>query len=138
MDEITLIRKPAGIVECRICGLNFLPELEIDRERHDLEHRRIICGAVPYEVREFLKGFGWVVACNEGIEGLQGRWSAEIGKRAVVFAWWTRALANGIPENDFDKFMAAQFAFVDAEVNKDEEALEKASIAIRRWQKYGG
>src|SRR6185436_2394781 len=114
MNDVTIIRKGNGIVECRICGLNFLPELKEDQERHEDEHRRIVCGAIPYEVREFLKHFGWAVAQGDepGFAGQKGIWSPEIGKRAVVFAWWTRALSNGIPENDCDRFMAAQFAFV--------------------------
>ena len=62
----------------------------------------------------------------------------EIGKRAIVFAWWARAVSNGIPENDFEPYMAAQFAFVDATVSGDEIAIENANQLLNRWQKYGG
>ena|ERR1035437_1060489 len=139
MGDVTLIKKPGGTVECRVCGLNFVPDSEEDRERHEFEHRRIICGGVPLGVRGFLKAFGWAVAHNDGgIERQKDRWKPEVGKRAVVFAWWMRALSNGIPENDCDRFMAAQFAFVDAMVSGDQELLDKASKAIKPWEKYAG
>jgi len=138
MNDITILQKPAGIVECRICGLNFLPELEEDRERHQFEHFRIICGGLPYEVREFLKSAGWAAAeCEDGVQGDKARRDQEIAKRAVVFAWWARAISNGIPENDFEPFMAAHLAFVDATVSGDEEQIEAADAAMARWQKYG-
>ena len=139
MDKVTIINKPGGVVECRICGLNFVPDSEEDKERHEHEHRRIICGGVPLRVREFLKAFGWAVAYNDGgLERQKDKWSREIGKRAVVYAWWTRALSNGIPENDCERFMAAHFAFVDAMVSHDEEQLNEAQEAIRPWEKYAG
>ena len=138
MNNLTIL-KGNGIVECRICGLNFLPELAQDKERHEHEHRKIICGSVPYEIREFLKSFGWAVARGETDANVPpGKWTPEIGKRAVVFAWWTRAVSNGIPENDFEPYMAAQFAFVDATVSGDEIAIKKADHLLERWQKYGG
>jgi hypothetical protein len=133
------IKKGNDIVECRICGLNFIPELAEDHERHQHEHRKIICGSIPFEIREFLKSFGWAVAHGEAEANvLSGKWTPEIGKRAVVFAWWTRAVSNGIPENDFESFMAAQFAFIDAKVSGDETAIEKGNHLLERWQKYGG
>ena len=135
MNDVTLINQGSGIVECRICGLTFLPELEEDRERHEHEHRRILWGGVPYGVREFLKRTGWE-AINEGGPASEKR--REAGKRAVIFGWWMRAAANGIPENDFDDYMAAQFAYMDARVSGNEEELEKASQVIKRWQRYGG
>ena len=141
MDN-TLIYKNHGGAECRICGLNFVPESPEDQERHAHEHRVLMCGALPIGVREFLKSFGWAVAFNDGgIERLKQDLNAEkqeMAKRAVVFAYWTRALSYGIPENDFDQFMAAQFAFVDATVARDEKQLEKAHAAIKRWEKYAG
>jgi hypothetical protein len=139
MNEVTLIEGPGGTVECRVCGLRFVPDSEEDQDRHEHEHRRIICGGVPLDVREFLKGFGWAVAHNDGgIDRLKDRFEPEAGKRAVVFAWWMRALSNGIPENDCDRFMAAQFAFVDAMVSGDDEQLKAASESIKPWEKYGG
>jgi len=138
MDNV-IILKGNGIVECRICGLNFLPELAEDKERHEHEHRKIISGSLPYEIREFLKSFGWAVAHGEARANVpKGKWTPEIGKRAVVFAWWTRAVSIGIPENDFEPYLAAQFALVDAMVSGDKIGIEQAHQALERWQKYGG
>jgi hypothetical protein len=112
-----------------------MTESENDREEHEAMHRTIICGGMPLEVREFLKGFGWAVAHSDKNFHLQReKWAPEIGKRAVVFAWWTRALANGVPENDCDAFMEAHFAFVDARVDGNETALAKATEGIKRWK----
>jgi hypothetical protein len=110
MNNVTIIKKGSGTVECRICGLNFVSASDADREQHEDEHRRLICGGLPLKVREFLKSFGWAVAHNDGgIERQKDEWEQEIGKRAVEFGFWTRALSNGIPENDYDRFMAAHF-----------------------------
>ena len=61
----------------------------------------------------------------------------EIAKRAVVFAWWARAVAKGIPEKAFEDYMAAQFAVVDASVSGDEKQNKEASQVSERWNKYG-
>ncbi len=73
-----------------------------------------------------------------GIERQKDLWDQETGKRAVIFAWWTRAISHGVPENDFEPFMAAHFAFVDAMVSHDEQQIEEARKAIKRWEKYAG
>jgi hypothetical protein len=139
MNDVTLIKNEAGRVECRVCGLIFVPDSEEDREQHEDMHRRIICGGVPLSVREFLKDFGWAVAHNDGgVERLKDKYEPEIGKRAVVFAYWIRGLSKGIPENDCDKFMAAHFAFVDAMVSGDKQELDKTSQGIKPWEKYAG
>jgi hypothetical protein len=57
-----IVKKAGGIVQCGICGLMFVPELEEDRQRHEVDHRRIMCGAMPYDVRELLKRAGWEAA----------------------------------------------------------------------------
>ena len=132
MENQMIINKGSGIVECRICGLMFMPEVEDDRERHEVDHRRIICGAMPYDVREVLKRAGW-----EAVEGGSER-VRETGKRAVVFGWWMRALWNGIPENDCDQFMAAHFLLVDALIANNQAEIKKAHRAVKRWRKYGG
>ena len=62
----------------------------------------------------------------------------EIAKRAVVFAWWARAISNGIPENEFEAYMAAHLASLDARELGDEDQREEASAIMKRWQKYGG
>jgi hypothetical protein len=142
MNNVTLIYKSHGGVECRICGLNFIPDSAEDKERHEHEHRVLVCGALPIDVRELMKTFGWAIAFNDGgIERLKEKWNErdqEIGKRAVIFAWWTRALSYGIPENDFEDFMSAHFAFVDAKVAREGERLRQSSEAIKRWEKYAG
>ena len=127
------------MVECRICGQVFIPELEEDGEGHEGEHRRIICGAMPYDLRELLKARGWelIEEARQGKSEDSAR-QMELGKRAVVFGWWLRALWNGIPENDCEEYMAAHFAQMDARFSGNEEEKQRASRAIRRWQKYGG
>jgi hypothetical protein len=127
-----------GIVECRICGLNFLPELEEDRERHEHEHRRIIWGGLPYDIREFIKRAAWEAAeCPDGVEGDDARRAQEIAKRTVAFAHWARAASNGIPENDFEPCMSATLALVDATIADDEEKIDEANEALSRWREYG-
>src|SRR5436190_6708522 len=94
----TTIKQPDGIVECRICGLIYLPELAEDRERHEREHLKILAGALPYRLREFLKKAGWKIIENEDLREPPER--IETAKRAVAFAYWARALSNSIPENE--------------------------------------
>ena len=138
MDDVTILNK-SGRVECRICGLQFVPDLEEDREIHKSEHRRLVWGGLPLQVRELLKEFGWAVAHNDGgIDRLKGKWKPEIGKRAVVFSWWTRAVSRGVPENDFERFMAAHFAFVDAMVSGEEVRIKEAAKHVKPWEGYAG
>jgi len=61
MDDVTIIRKGNGIVECRVCGLNFVPELREDQERHEDEHRRItrLGTASPEQLNRMLEEFGF-------------------------------------------------------------------------------
>jgi hypothetical protein len=128
-------------LQCRICELVYVPDSPEDKERHEHEHRVLMCGGLPLNVREFLKDFGWGVAFNDGgFERHKEHWinETETAKRAVVFAYWGRALTNGIPENDFNSFMDAQFMFVDAMVARDTVKLERAQEAIKRWEKYAG
>jgi hypothetical protein len=140
MNENTQIPYGAGSLQCRICELVYIPDSQEDQERHEHEHRVLICGGLPLKVREFLKAFGWGVAFNDGgFERHKEHWikDTETAKRAVVFAFWGRALTNGIPENDFESFMDAFFMFVDATVARDEAKLDRAHKAIKRWEKYG-
>ena len=135
-DNGTLISKGGGIVECRICGLNYLPELEEDRERHEREHLKILSGALPYEIREFLKRTGWEILDNEDLRETPKQ--LETAKRAVAFAYWARAISNSIPENELQPFMAAHFAWLDAIAAGDEQEIERTADATKRWIKYGG
>jgi len=134
-DDGTLISKSGGIVECRICGLNFLPELEEDRESHEREHLKILSGALPYEIREFLKRVGWEILKNEDLRETPK--TLETAKRAVAFAYWARAISNSIPENELQPYMAAHFAWLDAIAARDEQEIERTSEATTRWNKYG-
>ena len=118
---------------------NFIPDSEQDVDLHEHEHRVLVCGGLPLEVTDFLRAFGWAVAHNDGgIQRQNGKWEPEKGKRAVVFGYWARALTKGIPENDFNRFMAAHFAFVDARVAGDQRQFEEAGKAIKEWEKYAG
>jgi len=135
-DDVTLIRKGTGIMECRICGLNFLPELEEDRELHEREHLKILAGGLPYEIREFLKQAGWEIIKNEDLRETPAR--VERAKRAVAFAYWARAISNSIPENELQPYMAAQFAWIDAIAARDEDEIKRTAEATKRWVKYGG
>ncbi len=135
----TIIVKDSGSVECRICSLNFVPDSEEDRKIHALEHQRLLCGGLPLRVREVLKSVGWAVVHNDGgFDRLKEQWTAEIGKRAVIFSWWTRAVSNGVPKDEFERFMEAHFAFVDAEVSGDETLIAARSEAIKPWERYAG
>ena len=62
----------------------------------------------------------------------------DTGKRAVIYSWWSRARANGIDVELFDKFMEANLAFVDARVSHDEKAIENTSLAIKPFERYAG
>jgi putative tryptophan/tyrosine transport system substrate-binding protein len=57
---------------------------------------------------------------------------------AVVFAWWCRARANGLRDADFEPFMQAHFAFVDAKAEQNPDKVRTAAQSIRRWEKYAG
>jgi len=86
----------SGIVECRICGFKFVPgeDDEEAQELHQLERWKIICGGLPYDIREFLKKTAWQAAeCEDGVQGDSARREQEIAKRAVAFSYWTRALS---------------------------------------------
>ncbi len=134
-NDGTLISKGGGIVECRICGFNYLPELEEDRDRHEREHLKILSGGLPYEIREFLKRTGWEIIKNGDMRETPK--TLETAKRAVAFAYWARAISNSIPENELQPYMAAHFAWLDAIAARDEEEIQRTSEATTRWNKYG-
>jgi hypothetical protein len=55
-----------------------------------------MCGGMPYELRELLKAIGWGIVEGKGSMRMVDRFgSVEIGKRAVVYGYWFRALMNG-------------------------------------------
>ena len=88
---------------------------------------------MPYDIREFIKRAAWDTLSDQRVSEKQ----QEIAKRAIAFAWWARAVSNGIPENHSEPFMAAQLAFIDASVSGDEEQIDEAEQTISRWEEYG-
>ncbi|CAI8904560.1 hypothetical protein EMIT0357P_30528 [Pseudomonas marginalis] len=60
----------------------------------------------------------------------------ELGKLVVAFSWWSRALSNGVPEKDFDRYMEAHLAFADSLVSGVGE--KAARVAIKKWEQYAG
>src|SRR3954468_6941914 len=106
-DDGTLIGKGAGIVECRICALRFFPELKADQDRHEQEHLKVLAGALPYEIREFLKKAAWEILKDEDLRETPAH--VETAKRAIAFAYWSRVISNSIPENELQPYMAATF-----------------------------
>ena len=136
MDEdITIIRMGGGIVECRICGLKFLPELEEDQERHEREHLKVLAGGIPYEVREFIKKAAWIILDNDDLRETPE--ALERAKRALAFAYWSREISNSIPENELKPYMAAYLAWLDARGAQDEAEIKKTAEGLRKWNKYG-
>src|SRR5580765_37559 len=134
-NNITKIQKGDRIAQCRICGLLFLPELEEDRQHHELEHRKILSGALPYDIREFIKRAAWDILnekCPADDEST--RRHREIAKRAIVFAWWARATANGLPAHEFETYMTDHLADLDARDSGDRPQAEEL---VNRWRQYG-
>lgn len=122
---------------CRICGLRYVPSLEEDRLTHAAIHKKLARGSQPRKVRDFAKAFGWAVAFNDGgLERMKGEHDPELGKLVVAFSWWSRALSNGAPEKDFDRYMDAHLAFADSLVSGVGEAA--ARVAIQKWEQYAG
>src|SRR5207244_3025857 len=133
LNDLATREYGAGIVECRICGFKFLPDVEEDRELHEQKHWEIICGGLPYDIREFVKRAAWDTLSDKRASEKQ----QEIAKRAIAFASWARAISNGIPENFFEPYMAAQLAYIDASVSGDEEQIDEAEHLISLLSKYG-
>ncbi len=127
-----------GSVECRLCGMKFLPELAEEQEAHQLAHRKILSGGLPSDICEFIKRAAreTLKICHNS-EDHEAQRHQEIAKRAIAFARWARAISHGIPECHLEHFMAAQLAYADARASGDEDALAKAQAAMARWQKYG-
>lgn len=124
---------------CRICQAAYASGVKEDIAAHKAAHVRLANGGMPLEVREFLKGFGWAVAHNDGgVDRLKGKYGPEIGKLAVVYSWWARARSNGCATTDFDKFMNAHLAFADAMVGGDSDAVRTAAAGIKTWEQFAG
>ena len=86
-----------------------------------------------------MKSFGWAVAHNDGgLDRLKSDIDPEIGKLSVAYSWWNRARANDCPKSDFDAYMKAHLAFIDALVENDPANIRQAELGIKRWEKYAG
>lgn len=122
---------------CRICGLLYVPSLEEDRQTHAAIHKKYARGSQPQKVRDFSKAFGWAVAFNDGgLDRMKDHYDPELGKLVVAFSWWSRALSNGVPEKDFDRYMDAHLAFADSLVSGAGQV--EARAAIQKWERYAG
>lgn len=128
--------------ECRICGLIYDLSTESDIEAHKAIHKKLASGVQPRKVREFSKAFGWAVACDDGgLDRLKSDYmnsDPEIGKLAVAFSWWNRALDYGVPLKDFDSYMADHLKFIDVLASKNSDEEKKARIAIKKWERFAG
>lgn len=137
-DEI-LITAPSGTAECRICQYQFVPSVPEDRAEHRKIHKGLAQGGMPRKVREFLKGFGWAVAHNDGgIDRQKGQYDPAVGKLAVAYSWWSRARSAGCPEKDFDAYMAAHLKFIEALVTNDAAQICSAEAGIKQWEVFAG
>ena len=122
---------------CRICGFLHDPSDEEDQKVHAAIHKKFARGSQPIKVRDFSKAFGWAVAFNDGgLDRIKDHYDPELGKLVVAFSWWSRALSNGVPEKDFDRYMDAHLAFADSLVSGVGEV--EARAAIRKWEHFSG
>jgi len=122
--------------KCRICGLNYLTGSPDDSVQHREAHQQILRGGLPLGVRELLKSAGYELIAGNTVGQQQA--NGELGKLAVVFGWWTRARANGIPDSELNDFFAAHLALLDARQDDDENEIEDAHKTMKRWEKYAG
>jgi len=128
--------------ECRVCGLMYDPSDEGDIKNHKTIHKKLASGVQPRKVREFSKAFGWAVACNDGgLDRLKSDYinsDPEIGKLAIAFSWWSRALDYGVPVKDFDSYMDAHLKFIDALASKNGDKERNARLGIKKWERFAG
>lgn len=122
---------------CYICGMSYDESSPDDRILHRNEHKKLATGIQPRVVREFQKALGWAVVYNNlGQGNPNNQFKPEVGKLAVVYAWWSRALHSGVPKKDFDAYMAAHLKLVDALISGENE--EEARRETHKWERYAG
>ena len=131
----------SGLLQCRICGLRFLGGRADEDATHYALHEQIRNGAVPYDVREFMKNAASALLFREerfdaADSSTVDDSSSETAKRVIAFAWWARARQHGIPEDDFDDYMAAHLNLIDALASDDQIAIEFAEIDVARWDQF--
>ena len=121
---------------CRVCGLHFVMGSSDDSAQHRELHAGILRGGMPQDVRELLKSAGYELIAGKPV-GEQSS-DKETGKRAVLYGWWARARASGLPDSEATDFFSAHFEFLDARESGDELRIDEAQEQIRKWEKYAG
>jgi len=116
--------------------MTYAEEFPEDRKLHAAAHKKLAKGILPKHIREFMKQAGYAVAHNDGgLDRMKGT-DAELGKLAVAFSWWHRALDYGASTKDFDAYMKAHLQFADSLVTGTGE--QEARRAIKKWEQYAG
>lgn len=122
---------------CTICNMTYAEDFPDDVKRHKAEHSKLAAGLLPRNVREFMKGFGWAVAHDDrSLDTKKGDYDRELGKLAVAFSWWHRALGAGASKKDFDRFMKAHLAYAEFLVSG--AGGSAAELGIKEWEKFHG
>jgi hypothetical protein len=124
------------IQHCRICGLTYVTESSDDAEQHREMHAKILRGGMPIQIRELLKSAGYATLAGQPLG--THKFESEAGKLAVVFGWWTRARAHGIPDSELNDFFAAHLSLLDGQQSQNEAEIEEARVKMERWGKYAG
>ena len=127
---------PGEEQRCRICGLNFVTGSPGDSEEHREMHAEILRGGLPLKIGELLKSAGYATLAGQALGS--GQFDSEDGKLAVVFGWWTRARANGIPDAELNGFFAAHLSLLDGREIQDKGEIEEARARMKRWEEYAG
>ncbi|KGH16362.1 type II toxin-antitoxin system HicB family antitoxin [Comamonas thiooxydans] len=135
MDNKALRVGTDALATCRITGGMYCPELPEDRAHIKEARERFAGGALPYRLREYIKQEGWNAAYGANAGTATPReMDPELGKQAVAFSWWSRAVENGATKEEFVPYMSDIFAYLDAEVSGDiSEEIQKRRD---RWGKY--
>ena len=107
-----------------------------DSDQHREMHAEILRGGLPLEIRELLKAAGYATLAGQALG--HNQFASEAGKRAVVFGWWSRARANGIPDSELNDFFAAHLSLLDGRESQDIKEIEEARARMKRWEDYAG
>lgn len=123
----SMARGTLQIIECRVCEMQYLPNIAEDVQSHTERHALILKGALPSSVCELMKEHGWT----------QARDGDHRGELAIAYAWWAKAREAGLPDADFDDYMMRQLEYIDATLSGDHEKANEVYTAIKgRWGKY--
>jgi hypothetical protein len=119
------------IVECPICGMQYLPNIAEDVQTHIERHKSTLRGVLPYSLRELLKEHGWALARSKDSN------KTNDGRRAVAFSWWARAREAGLPDEALDDYMFHQLEYIDALLNGDSERADRVYTSMKdKWGRY--